>query len=103
MSKPADTHFTSRRRVLVCLALGIAAIFVTLSLESHAVESLGYTGLVFASTVAFPGLLGSMAIAGNVHAFSLWIAATVNGVFYFGLCWIICALFNVIMRKLRRT
>jgi hypothetical protein len=71
---------------MVSLVVGTVGVLVTLSLQSSAVVSLGYTGLIFASTVAFPGLIGSMLIAGNVHAFSLWIAAILNGIFYCGLC-----------------
>jgi hypothetical protein len=36
----------------------------------------------------FPGILGSMAMSGNVHAFRLWIAAGINGLIYFGLMWL---------------
>jgi hypothetical protein len=32
-----------------------------------------------------PGLIGSMAVSGNVHAFHLWVVAVINGLFYFGL------------------
>ena len=32
-----------------------------------------------------PGLIGSMTVSGNVHAFHLWVAAVINGLFYFGL------------------
>ncbi|HUD23016.1 MAG TPA: hypothetical protein VMQ60_09255 [Acidobacteriaceae bacterium] len=32
-----------------------------------------------------PGLIGSMVVSGNVHAFHLWVAAVINGLFYFGL------------------
>jgi len=86
MSTSVDRHFTSRRQRMVSLVVGTVGVLVTLSLQSSAVVSLGYTGLIFASTVAFPGLIGSMLIAGNVHAFSLWIAAILNGIFYCGLC-----------------
>ena len=34
-----------------------------------------------------PGLFASMAVSGNVHAFPLWPAAIVNGLFYFGVAW----------------
>jgi hypothetical protein len=36
----------------------------------------------------FPGMFGAMAIAGNVHAWSLWVASGLNGLFYFVLTWI---------------
>jgi hypothetical protein len=89
--------------MLASLIVGTAGFLVTLSLQSAAVVSLGYTGLVFMSAVTLPGLLGSMLVAGNAHAFSLWIAAILNGIFYCGLCWVICALSNALLRKMRRT
>jgi hypothetical protein len=39
-----------------------------------------------------PGILGSMAISGNAHAWHLWIAAGINGIVYFGLGWLIIRL-----------
>ncbi len=40
----------------------------------------------------FPGLVGSMAIAGNVHAFSLLPAAVINVLVNFGILWLLCSL-----------
>ena len=37
----------------------------------------------------FPGLIGSMAISGNVHTFSLAPAAIINVIVNFGFVWII--------------
>jgi len=36
----------------------------------------------------YPGIFGSMALSGNVHAWHLWIAAGINGFIYFGLAWL---------------
>jgi hypothetical protein len=40
----------------------------------------------------FPGILGSMAVSGNAHAFHLWVAAGINGLLYFGLAWVVLRL-----------
>jgi len=36
-----------------------------------------------------PGLIGSAAVAGNVHAFSLVPAAIINALFHFGIAWLL--------------
>lgn len=40
------------------------------------------------SYLLFPGILGAMAVSGNVHAFSFWVAAPINAAVYFGLGWL---------------
>jgi hypothetical protein len=62
---------------------------------------MGYSGLKVMSMIALPGLIGSMAIAGNVHASNLWLAAFLNGFFYLGLSWAAAALFNSILKRVR--
>ena len=47
-----------------------------------------------ACTLLFPGLIGAIAVSGNVHAFSFWVAAPMNALIYFGLGWIGCKLLN---------
>lgn len=49
---------------------------------------LGSVGSVV-TAMLFPGIFGSM-IIGNVHAFSLSIAAGINGILYFLIVWMIC-------------
>ena len=87
-----DEHFTSRRQNVGALVIGIIAVLLTLSLESSFGSTVGNIGLVV--TALFPGLLGSMVIASNVHDISLGVAATFNFVFYCGISWVICALFQ---------
>jgi hypothetical protein len=41
-----------------------------------------------ASSLLFPGLIGAVAVSGNVHVFSFWVAAPMNALIYFGLGWI---------------
>jgi len=86
----------------IVAVVGVVAVLLTLSLEySRTAYSMGYSGLTVVSMIAFPGLMGSMVIAGNVHAFSLWVAAFLNGLFYCGLSWAACALLNSIVRRVR--
>ena len=68
------------------LTVGIIAALLTLSLYTVGSPSLGKAGQALAGVV-FPGMLGSMAIAENAHAFSLWVAAAFNGSLYCGLTW----------------
>jgi hypothetical protein len=76
------------------------AALLTLGLENFGSLSSGAAGGILTG-VLFPGLLGSMAIAGNVHAFSLWFAAAFNGILYCGLIWVALSLFTAISRKFR--
>ena len=40
------------------------------------------------SAPLLPGLIRAIAVSGNVHAFSFWVAAPINAVIYFGLGWV---------------
>jgi len=46
-----------------------------------------------ASTLLFPGLI-AVAVSGNVHVYSFWVAAPINALIYFGLGWIGCKMLN---------
>jgi hypothetical protein len=85
----------------IAAVAGTAAVVLTIGLESRAAMSMGFSSLRAMSLIALPGLIGSMAIAGGVHAFSLWIAAILNGLLYFGLSWAAASLFNSIRKKFR--
>jgi len=41
-----------------------------------------------ACSLLFPGLIGAVAVSGNVHVYSFWVAAPINAFIYFGLGWI---------------
>ena len=71
----------SARKVIsgVSLMLGIVAASVTLQIEH--VER--FSCVIFA---LMPGLIGSMAMVGNVHDTSLGWAAAINFMIYFLLC-----------------
>jgi len=47
---------------------------------------------VAVSAPLLPGLIGAMAVSGNVHVFSFWLAAPINALIYFGLGWVGCSL-----------
>jgi hypothetical protein len=46
-----------------------------------------------------PGIIGAIAISGNAHASSLWVAAAINALVYFAVGWFACALFSRLARK----
>jgi hypothetical protein len=91
---------TSRWLKIGPLAVGMIAALLTLGLYDFGSSSLGKAGQVLAGA-AFPGLLGAAAIAGNVHAFNLWVAAGFNGIFYCGIAWAALSLVSVIVRRFR--
>ena len=41
-----------------------------------------------ACSLLFPGLIGAVAISGNVHIYSFWVTVPINAFIYFGLGWI---------------
>jgi hypothetical protein len=46
-----------------------------------------------------PGMVASMALSGNVHAFSLWTAAVANALIYFGVGWFISRLYIRVVKR----
>jgi hypothetical protein len=95
-----DRYASPHWPLFVALGVGIMTALFSISLEHRVALLFGDAGFIIAAVV-FPGLLGSMAIAGNVHAFSLWIAAGINFIFYFTFVWIICAVSIRIVRRFR--
>lgn len=77
---------------LIALVVGIISAFLSISLE-HPVSFLYGKAGVFITALLIPGLISSAAIARNPHAFSLWIAAGINGVFY---CFIVLMIFSLL-------
>ena len=79
------------RSLLLPLILGGVQAILTFNLEGlSATSDNPFLGGVQRCLVSLllPGMFGSMAMGGNVHAWSLWVAAGLNGVIYFGLIWI---------------
>ena len=96
----ANKSEPSRWPLIVALAAGIVTSLLSISLEHSVSLSYGDAGF-FITAVLFPGLLGSIAIGGNAHAFSLWIAAGINFILYFLVVWMICSVFRRIIRVFR--
>jgi hypothetical protein len=84
----AGTRGKSTVVVATLFACSVAAL--TFEIEDRAVSSsvpalhnLLHVGFI----VLIPGILDSRIISENGHSFRLWLAALVNFVFYFLLCW----------------
>jgi len=79
-----------RRAVLVGALLAVASAVGTLFFAKLANPS-GHPLLDalkrFVTVFLVPGLVGAMAIGGNVHAFSFWAAAPINAAIYFAVGW----------------
>lgn len=86
--------------MLVALGVGMVTALLSISLAHSASLFFGNAGSII-TALLFPGILGSIAFAGNAHAFSLWIAAGINFIFYFVLVWIICGVSRRILRRFR--
>lgn len=76
-----------RLRELATLAVGIL-FGLTLMTASSFGMGLQFRMFRILIVLVLPGMIGSMAIGQNVHAFSIAIAAVVNGAFYAGLTWL---------------
>lgn len=96
----ANRNEASRWPLIVALAAGAVTALLSICLDLSAPSFIGVTGSII-TAVIFPGLLGSMAISGNAHAFSLWIAAGINCTFYFLLVWMICIIARLVLRGFR--
>jgi hypothetical protein len=103
----ADTDLSAANRngsprwpLILAMGVGIIAALFTISLEHSVSLSFGNAGFLI-TAVVFPGMLGSIAVGGNAHAFSLWLAAGINFIFYFILVWNICGISRRILRRLR--
>lgn len=90
-------RLSQKRLIWPCTAAIIAAGYTLLLDTSLAPQTFGPKIIIF----LFPGLLGSMALSGNVHAFSLRTAAILNGFFYFGAIWAIGTVAVSIKRRRR--
>jgi hypothetical protein len=81
------------RRMVFSLVLAAAVCGLTLSIEGLVPD----TGWVIAFCI--PGMIGSMAVSNNVHAFHLWGAAIFNFIFYFLLTWGVIGLGSRLFKK----
>lgn len=93
-----------RRNLRLILSVLVGCVFgsLTLAMQSSSILSaypmisMGMRSIV---VLLLPGLIGSMAFAGNVHAYSLWIAAVINAIFYFLLSAIAFKLSEKLVRR----
>jgi len=80
------------KRFLIPVAFGGVLAVLTLNVEHLSVISrnpfwAGVQHAVF--MLLLPGMFGAMAVKGNAHAWSLWLAAALNGAIYFGVVWVL--------------
>jgi hypothetical protein len=80
-----------RPRILIALVAGL--VFGALTWDISAISLLSANPAVawiqeLLSYLLMPGIVVAAAVAGNIHAWSLWLAAVGNFVFYFGLTWL---------------
>jgi hypothetical protein len=87
---------SSHRATTISLAVGIIAAALTLALYT---PLMGSAGRVLSAGL-FPGILGSVALAGNAHAFRMGKGAAISFILYFGITWVICKALAGIGKKL---
>lgn len=83
-------------RLVASLVTGSAFAFLTMlmtsSLPYNLPSRIGFEFLGFVITILlFPGMLISIVTSGNIHIFSLWVAALGNFAFYFGVAYLVLA------------
>jgi hypothetical protein len=91
-----------RKNLLIAVLLGCIPAAFTLGYASIAVpSSIPVLAAIqkAGATLLFPGILGAIAVSGNVHAFHLWVAAIWNFLFYFLLTSAIAALIGTVRRR----
>jgi|SRR5580658_2958877 ABC-type transport system involved in multi-copper enzyme maturation permease subunit len=92
----------NRKSLIIAALLGLVPAILTLAVEhidpssNPIVNGIQGAGMV----LLFPGILGSIAVSGNAHAFHLWVAAVCNFVLYFLLCWAIAAFIGGLRRRI---
>lgn len=67
----ANGNDSLRWPLVVALGVGTITALLTISLERSVSSFFGDAGFAI-TAVVFPGILGSIALAGNAHTFSLW-------------------------------
>ncbi len=81
-------RFKDMKKTRLIIALFIGSVFGGLS---FLMQQLSSSGVIF---FLFPGAIVGMAAAGNVHAFSARVVALGNFAFYFGLTYLLLALWR---------
>jgi hypothetical protein len=83
------------RSLLVGIVIGSLFAIATLVLTNTG----AVPAMQFLIYFLVPGLVLSMAVSGNVHAFHLWVAALGNLAFWLLLCWLVGSIIGRIRRK----
>jgi len=87
---------TSGAKGNLAIALLLAGVVASLTMMLQHVPLPFF--LVF---FTIPGIIGSMALSGNVHAFPLWLAAWINFVLYLLLVLAVGAIIRALLRWMR--
>lgn len=98
------SRFVYRKRFAVGVVVGCLA--AALTFDVHILSRLSSIELFdmiqfFGRVLVVPGVLASIALSGNVHAFPLWIAAVANLAFWIGACWVLGMLYNKLQERKR--
>ena len=97
-------HLSMRSRLLIAAGWGILIGGITLQIEHFAQISRnpGIAAIQVACFAAMsPGIVGAMAMSGNVHAWYLGCAAGINALFHFGVSWLLLPLLARLKNFLR--
>ena len=87
------SDFQKKFRLYLSVGWGILMGCLTIALGSSLFSADAmHIPMQMLNCFLFPGLVGSMAINGNVHAFSPAPAAVINVLVNFGILWILCSL-----------
>ena len=97
-------RFAYRKRFLAGVLVGCVAAALTFDINILSrLSSIELFDMIqfFGRVLVVPGVLLSIALSGNVHAFPLWIAAAGNLLFWIAACWMLGALFGMLQHRKR--
>ncbi len=97
-------RFAYRKRFLAGVLVGCLA--AALSFDVHVLSRMSPVELFgiiefFGRVLVIPGVLLSIVLSGNVHAFPLWPAAAANCAFWIAACWMLGALYTKLEARRR--
>ncbi|HVU48219.1 MAG TPA: DUF4254 domain-containing protein [Terracidiphilus sp.] len=97
-------RFTYRKRFIAGVVVGCVAAALTFNVNSLSrLSSIELFDMIqfFGRVLVVPGVLLSIAVSGNVHAFPLWIAAAGNFLFWIVACWVLGTLYSLVEQRKR--
>jgi hypothetical protein len=97
-------RFAHRKRFQTGIVVGCVA--AASSFDVHSLSKLSSIEMFdmiqfFGRVLVVPGVLLSIAVTGNIHAFPLWIAAAGNFAFWIAICWVLGALIRALEERRR--